>query len=72
MLIYSVFGRYIGVRREQDRWLVFRIDMAERKYSRLRECVIPDTLTEDEIPRWLDDIFHESATEKHPEVIRIE
>jgi hypothetical protein len=40
--------------------------------SRLYEVIIPDDLTETEIPGWLDDIFHEAATEKHPEVRRIE
>ena len=62
MLIYSVFGRYIGVCREQDRWLVFRLDMPERKHPRLRECVIPATLPDDEIPLCLDAIFTASAT----------
>lgn len=72
MLIYDVFGRHIGVQREGERWLVFRADLTERKFSRLYEVIIPDDLTEAEIPGWLDDIFHEAATEKHPEVKRIE
>ncbi|EPI8951609.1 DUF7661 family protein, partial [Escherichia coli] len=32
---------------------------------------IPDDMTEDEIPGWLSDIFHEAATERHPDVKRI-
>lgn len=72
MLIYDVFGRHIGVQREGERWLVFRADLTERKFSRLYEVIIPDDLTETEILGWLDDIFHEAATEKHPEVRRIE
>ncbi|WP_159237681.1 DUF7661 family protein [Raoultella terrigena] len=72
MLIYDVFGRHIGVQREGERWLVFRADLTERKFSRLYEVIIPDDLTEIEIPGWLDDIFHEAATEKHPNVRRIE
>lgn len=72
MLIYDVFGRYIGVSRENQRWLVFRVDMTERKSSRLYDIAIPDDLSEDEIPGWLGDIYHEAATELHPDVTRIE
>jgi hypothetical protein len=46
--------------------------MSERKFSRLYDIIIPDDLTEHEIPGWLGDIFHESASEKHPDVIRVE
>ncbi|HEA8340833.1 TPA: hypothetical protein RXP51_004966 [Escherichia coli] len=71
MLIYNVFGRHIGVKREGDHWLVFRADLTERKLSRLYDIVIPDDMTEDEIPGWLSDIFHEAATKRHPDVKRI-
>lgn len=71
MLIYDVFGRHIGVQRQHDRWLVFRVDMSEQKFSRLYDVIIPDDLTETEIVGWLDDIFHEAATAKHPDVTRI-
>ena len=72
MLIYNVFGRHIGVKREGGRWLVFRADLTERKFSRLYDIAIPNDLTEAEIPGWLDDILHEAATERHPEVKRVE
>ncbi len=72
MLIYDVFGRHIGVQRKDERWLVFRADLTERKFSRLYEIIIPDYLTEAEIVGWLDDIFHEAATENHPDVKRIQ
>lgn len=72
VLIYNVFGRHIAVKREGVRWLVFRADLTERKFSRLYDIAIPDYMTEEEIPGWLGDIFHESATERHSEVKRIE
>lgn len=72
MLIYNVFGRHIGVKREDGRWLVFRADLTERKFSRLYEIAIPDGMPEDEIIGWLGDIFHEAATERYPDVIRVE
>ncbi|MEW5561447.1 hypothetical protein AB1287_14545 [Enterobacter asburiae] len=71
MLIYDVFGRHIGVQRKDGRWLVFRVDMSERKFSRLYDVIIPDDLTEVEISGWLDDIFHEAATATHPDVRRM-
>ncbi|HBZ4241781.1 DUF7661 family protein [Klebsiella aerogenes] len=72
MLVYNVFGRYLGILRKNECWLVFRVDLTERKYSRIYDVVIPDDLAEDEIASWLDDIFHEAATERHPDVKRIE
>ncbi|KAB8308364.1 MULTISPECIES: DUF7661 family protein [Rahnella] len=72
MLIYNVFGRYLGVKKTPEGWQVFRAEMTERKFSRLYDIIIPDDMTEAEIPGWLGDIFHESATELHPDVWRIE
>ncbi|MFA1016592.1 hypothetical protein AB8780_02935 [Enterobacter sp. SAT-E-asb] len=72
MLIYNVFGRHIGVQRKNDRWLVFRADLTERKFSRLYDIAIPDDMREGEIASWLGDIFHEAATARHPNVERIE
>jgi hypothetical protein len=50
MLIYDVFGRHIGVQRQGERWLLFRVDLNERKCSPLRGIIIPDDLPEAEIP----------------------
>ncbi|MCI1027631.1 DUF7661 family protein [Pantoea dispersa] len=72
MLIYDVFGRHIGVLRKEDGWQVFRADVTERKFSRMFDIAIPDDMPEDEIADWLGDIFHEAATEHHPDVKRIE
>ena len=68
MLIYDVFGRHIGAQRRDGRWLLFRVDLNERKYSPLHGVIIPDDLTEAEIPGWLGDIFHEAASPRHPDV----
>ena len=72
MLIYDVFGRHIGVQREDERWQVFRVDLGGRRFFRQYGVIIPDDLTEAEIPGWLDDIYHEAATDKHPNVTRIQ
>lgn len=72
MMIFNVFGKYIGVQRKHHRWLTFRVDITERKYSRTYNIVIPDDMTETEIPAWLGDIFHEAASDRHPDVKRVE
>ena len=72
MMIYNVFGRFIGVKPATHGWQVFRVDMTERKFSRLYEVIIPDELTEAEIPLWLGDIYHEAASEHSPDVTRVE
>ncbi len=53
MLIDNVFGRYIGVQRKNDRWLIFRADLTERTFSRLYDITIPDDMTEGEIAGWM-------------------
>ncbi|MBU9847604.1 DUF7661 family protein [Rahnella ecdela] len=72
MLIYNVFGRYLAVKKPPDGWQVFRADMAERKFTRLYDIIIPDDMTEDEVSGWLGDIFHEAASQRHPDVRRVE
>ncbi|EGQ6018554.1 hypothetical protein IU970_004216 [Salmonella enterica subsp. enterica serovar Sandiego] len=72
MIIYNVFGRRVGVKRDGDRWLLFNVNLNERKYSRIYDVIIPDFLSEDEIPRWLDDIYHEAASAEYPDVVRVE
>lgn len=72
MLIYNVFGRHLAVKKTSGGWQVFRADLAERKFSRLYDIIIPDEMTEDEIPGWLGDIFHEAASERHSDVRRVE
>ena len=68
MLIYDVFGRHIGVQRQGERWQLFRVDLNEGKFSPLAGVIIPDDLTEAEIPGWLGDIFHEAASPRHSDV----
>lgn len=72
MMIFNIFGRYLGVKRENYRWLVFRVDLTEQKFSRLYDIVIPNDITEKDISGWISDIFHESATIRNPDVTRIE
>lgn len=72
MMIFNVFGRHLGVKREGGRWQVYRVDLTEQKCSRLYDVIIPDDVTEEEISGWLSDIFHEAATARNPDIKRIE
>lgn len=60
-----------GVTRVADSWQIFRVNESQAKSSRIWEIVIPDFIEEHEIAGWLDDMYHESATENHPTVLRI-
>lgn len=56
----SIYGRFqIDVRRENDLWVVYRLELGKR--TRLNDVVIPPNLVADELVTYLDDIFHEFA-----------
>jgi hypothetical protein len=71
MLIkFDVFGKKMSVQREGGEWLLFRESNTGVR-ARVYEVVIPADLDETELATYLADIFHESATEKHPSVVRL-
>ena len=66
-LKYNVFGQVMSVQRQNGEWLLYREpDVGMR--SRIYEVVIPASLEKVEIAQYLDDIYHEMATEQHPTV----
>ena len=71
MLMFNVFGRTLGVKAVSSGWELYRIDLNENKSSRLHGYIIPADVETEGLAQWLDDIFHEMATAKHPEVKRI-
>ncbi len=57
---FNIYGRFqLDVRRESDRWEVYRLEFGKR--ARMHDVVIPESLDEGEIATYLDDIFHEFA-----------
>lgn len=58
----------MGVKKDREQWLLYRVDPNEGKYSRIYDVVIPSWLAEEELPGWLGDIYHEAASERHPDV----
>ena len=65
----DVFGRKMEVLREKDQWLVFVL--GEGKKRRI-DVAIPSDIKEQDIPRFLSDLFHEAATAERPEVVVID
>jgi hypothetical protein len=66
----DVFGRLMVAERIHGRWRLLDVG-ADGKRSPVGNVVIPDSVSESEIDRYLADIFHESATESHPRVRRL-
>lgn len=60
----------MSIQRKDGEWLLFReSDTGVR--AREYEIAIPADLAESELATYLADIFHESATEKHSSVTRV-
>jgi hypothetical protein len=55
---FNIYGRFqLEVRRENDSWEVYRLELGKR--AKMNDAVIPSTLEAEEIATYLDDIFHE-------------
>lgn len=63
----DVYGRQILNEREQGHWLAYYIG-AEGKRRSATDIIIPASVAEAELERYLADLYHEWATEKHPDV----
>lgn len=57
---FNIYDRFhVGVRRQNDGWIVYRSELGKRTV--LNDVVIPSDLLEHELVTYLDDIFHELA-----------
>ena len=67
---FNVFGTLMSVQRKDQQWLLFReSDTGIR--ARVYDVIIPVELKEEELLTYLDDIYHEYASERHGKVIRV-
>ncbi|QOY96806.1 hypothetical protein IM543_21850 [Massilia sp. UMI-21] len=65
---FNIYGRFqVDVRRENDAWVVYRLELGKR--TRLNDVAIPPNLLAQELATYLDDIFHEFA--KHGEHVEL-
>lgn len=70
VLKFNVFGQHLSIIRKNQEWLLYN----EPEYgmrSRIYDVVIPREMKEAELITYLDDIYHELSSEKHPKVERI-
>ena len=68
---YCVYGREVLVLREQGHWSAYYIGTDGKRRS-AKDIVIPASVAEAELEQYLSDLFHECATEEHPDVRRID
>lgn len=67
MLRFDVFGKRVGVERTPGGWITYWLGNEGKR--RPAEFVIPDFVAEDELAQYLRDLFHESASPQHPDVV---
>jgi hypothetical protein len=66
---FDVFGYRIIVERHGNAWLSY--EPGEDGKRRASQFLIPSDLSEDEVARYLADLFHEAVRPDCPDVIRI-
>ncbi|QOL24973.1 hypothetical protein LP316_11735 [Thalassotalea sp. LPB0316] len=67
---FNVFGKPMSVLKKEHEWQLFNeSDTGIR--SRVYDVVIPSDMDASELASYLDDIYHEYSSEKHPKVIKL-
>ncbi|WP_028109491.1 DUF7661 family protein [Ferrimonas futtsuensis] len=69
MVKINLFGTPMVVMRIGSEWQLFR-ESDTGHLSRVHEVVFPPDMEESELCGYLDDLFHELASERHPRVRR--
>jgi hypothetical protein len=70
-LKFDVFGRRVLVVGSDTGWSVFYLG-TEGKRRPAWDIVVPNSVSEAEVEQYLADLCHEWATERHPDVKRLE
>lgn len=67
---FNVFGKQMSVLKKEHEWHLFNeSDTGIR--ARVYDVVIPPDLEVAELATYLDDIYHEYSSDKHPKVVKI-
>ena len=69
LIRFNVFGRILAVRRDGGFWRVYWVG-TDGKLGQTG-IVIPEFITEDELARYLSDLFHEDARPGMDDVRRL-
>ena len=67
---FNVFGKQMSVLKINDEWQLFNESDTGMR-SRVYDVVFPTDLESAELGTYLDDIYHEYSSVKHPDVIKI-
>jgi hypothetical protein len=65
----DVFGKHMLVVRSDGNWQTYQLG-SDGKRSPV-DVVVPDTLAENELAQYFDDLYHEAATPRRPAVVRL-
>ena len=68
---FEVFGRAIQVTGSDTEWSVFYLG-PEGKMRPAQDIVVPPEVLENDLARYLGDLCHEWATERYPQVRRLD
>ncbi|MCG9695331.1 hypothetical protein L1D55_27480 [Vibrio sp. Isolate22] len=63
-LKFQVFHQRMSVQRQNEEWLLYRESETSIR-ARVYDVIIPSDLAEEELARYLADIYHEFASEKY-------
>lgn len=67
---FNVFGKRMSVVKKEQEWQLFN-DPEVGIRSRVYDVIIPADIKESELEKYLDDIYHEYASEKYPRVTKL-
>lgn len=67
---FNVFGKPMSIIRKDQEWQLFNESDTGLR-SRVYDVVIPNDLDIASLETYLDDIYHEYSSEKHPKVVRL-
>jgi len=67
----DVYGREVLVQRTEGRWSAFYVG-TDGKLRSATDIVIPTSVEEADLQQYLADLFHEWATEQHPDVRKLD
>ncbi len=68
--LFDVFGNRMSVSRNDGQWHLYK-ESATGIRARVYDVVIPPELNANELARYLDDIYHEYSSDKHPSVVQL-
>ena len=68
-VLLDVFGERMLVERSGGTWRTYVLGNDGKRS--MVNVPIPDSITEDELAQYFDDLYHESATPRRPAVVRL-